>query len=103
MSAILHVVVAATADGDNTVVAAVTGKKIIVVAYQFGHTSTGIVTWRSGAAGTIHMTATAAAAGSYTFAGSRDVPAWIGDLSAALVCNVAAGTDCIGRVSYYLQ
>lgn len=103
MSAILHVVVAASTDGDNTVVAAVTGKKIVVVAYQLGHTSTGVVTWRSGAAGTIHMTASAASAGSYTFAGSRDVPAWIGDISATLNCNVAAGTDCIGRISYYLQ
>lgn len=100
--------VSATADGDNTLVAAPgVGLRILVLGYHFRFTGPAggeAVTVKSGAAGTTHLVDVA---GSTPFGVSRiytgtdsDAGAFICDENAALVVNNAVGVDTLGHITF---
>lgn len=92
--------VAATADGDNTVVAAVTGKRIVVVGYQLTSTTTAVATVKSGSTSLFALSMTAAV--HVPYAGSAQAPAFATAAGEALVVSTTAGQDVTGHLAYYL-
>jgi hypothetical protein len=102
---VLTAVIAATADGDNTVVAAVTGKKIRVLGYVLTVNAAGTVQWKSGAS-TAKSGAMEFPDGGGAAPGLCD-PAtggfWFETAAGeALVLATAAGVDGLGHVTYLL-
>jgi hypothetical protein len=100
--AIKTAVISATSDGDNTVVAAVSGKKIRVVGYVLNVNAAGTVQWKSGAS--------TALSGAMELVDGGGVSApmvtgpgrfWFQTASGeALVLATAAGVDGLGHVAY---
>jgi hypothetical protein len=88
----------ATADGDNTIVAAVATKKIRVLAMLTSAVVTGVITYKSGAATTL-FTMYQANASPTMFEGNGY---WICETVAgeAFVINNPAGTDTTGFCLY---
>ncbi len=97
---ILFAAVNATADGDNTVVAAVSGKKIRVINYTLSATAAGACTVTSGAGGATLAKFQFAANGGAVFEGNVDSPAFETASGAALVFNNAVGQDILGHIAY---
>lgn len=91
----------ATDDGDNTVVAAVTGKSIVVIGYAVNANAAGVVTFKDATA--THASFELTDGGSVTYAGGTSCPAFRVTKGAALVVNNAAGVDCLGHLSYVLE
>lgn len=89
----------ADADGDNTVVAAVTGKRIRVLGYAFLVSAAGMITFKSGAA-TALAEFTAAANGGASYGGGGDAPAFQTAVGEALVVNNPAAVDTNGHLVY---
>lgn len=89
----------ATADGDNTIVAAVTGRKIRVLSYSITArgTAPNVVTLKSGASTTKAVLNLADNTG-LTYAGPY--PALETDDGDAFVVNVEAGKDATGHLTY---
>jgi hypothetical protein len=103
---ILHARVNATADGDNTLIAAPgAGKRIVVLNYSLRFVGAGAFQVKSGAAGSVHFdeVGVASPGARVTFAGTHDGPAWVGDDNAALVVNNFAGGDTLGHVTFYIR
>jgi hypothetical protein len=94
--------VQATADGDNTVIAAPgAGKAIVVFGFVLtGQTTAGTALLRSGAAGTVHADLSLGTSGGVDFQGTERNPAFICDTNAAFVINNSAGLDTKGMVQY---
>jgi hypothetical protein len=93
----------AAADGDNTLIAAVAGQKIVVISLvATGQTTAGVALLRSGAAGTIHCDLSLGTSGGITVAGTERVPLFVCDAGAALVCNNSAGLDVRGMVTFLM-
>lgn len=90
----------ATADGDNTVVAAVASKKIRVINYVFSSTAAGVLSVTSGAAGALLAKYTLAVNGGDVFRGDVDSPAFETAAGQALVFNNAVGQDILGHLAY---
>src|SRR2546427_1864618 len=90
----------ATADGDNTVIAAPgAGQRIIVLAILLtGLTTAGVALIRSGAAGTVHGEVSLGTSGGVGLSGSAREPLFVCDSNAALVVNCSAGLDVKGLV-----
>lgn len=103
---IQRVTVAATADGDNTVIPAPgTGKAILVLGGRLRAVgAASLVILKSGAAGSTHadFTAAAAAPGAvHTFdSADPDVGSFMADANAALVINNTAGVDTFGYLAF---
>jgi hypothetical protein len=103
------VAVNATADGNNTVVAAPgANKKIVVLGYQLrmvGAVGGEAITVRSGTAGTIHLSELAAATpgARIAYAGDNEGPAFVCDENALLNINTAAGGDVLGHLTYVVR
>lgn len=101
-----YTAVSATADGDNTVIAAPgAGKAILVLNYSFrmlGAVGGEAVTVRSGAAGTVHLVEVAATTpgARVTHQGDPEVGAFLLDANTALNINNAAGADVFGHLAY---
>lgn len=103
---ILSASIAATADGDNTVVAAQgTGKKIRVLGYVLNANAAGTVQWKSGAT---------AKSGAMQFAAGGSLTAPMCEPSTgafwfetaaneALVITTAVGQDALGHVTYLVK
>jgi hypothetical protein len=89
----------ATADGDNTVIAAQAGKVIRVISYVLTSTATGAVLVKDGA-GTVLARFNPAVNGGAAFAGGVDAPAFETASGQSLVINNAAGIDTIGHIGY---
>lgn len=103
MPQLLHARVNATADGDNTVIAApAAGQAIVIVGYNVQSTTAATFIMRSGAAGTIHASYAATANQQFNYAGQRASPAFVLDAAAAFVINTTAGQDILGHVTYYI-
>lgn len=102
-----YIRVNATADGDNTVIAAPgAGKRLVIVSFQLQITAVAVtLTLRSGAAGTIHATFSGVAAGvqTFTFRGDRDSPAFICDANTAFNINNGVALDTLGFVVYMIE
>src|SRR3990167_9287457 len=93
--------VSATVDGDNTVVAAVAGKKIRVISYNLCARAAGLVTFKSSTTstlGTLDLLAQTPA----EFGGGARAPAFETVAGELLNFNVAAGVDVLGHLAYVL-
>jgi len=91
----------ATSDGDNTVVAAVVGKKIRVIGYSLTTTAAGVIALQD-TTGTpvVHATLSFAAAGSASYAGGPLCPAFETASGAGVEISNAAGVDTLGHLTY---
>lgn len=92
----------ATADGDNTLVAAIVGRKIRVINYVLYASATGAANFTSGAGGTVLARCLPAVNGGASFAGDENSPAFETAAGAALVLNNGAGVDILGHLTYVL-
>lgn len=93
------VAVEAVADGDNTIVAAVAGKKITVIGYMLTWRQAGLLVVRSGAA-TVLARLDKAALNEASYVGSVGTPAFQTAAGEALVMNVPAAVDVVGHLVY---
>lgn len=91
------VVVNATADGDNTIVAADPLRKIRVIAYALRGSSAAAFTAKSAA--TALATFTLASGERIVYVGSHDVPAFETEINEALIFTNAAGLDVVGHLT----
>ena len=99
----LYVRVNATSDGDNTVIAAVSGKTIVVLGYAINVNAAGVVTWQSTEASpTIVASYKFVDGGGATYAGSENCPAFSLPKGTGLELNTAVGVDGLGHVTYIL-
>lgn len=100
----LTVSINAAADADNTVIAAVAGKRIRVISYVISNVTTaGLVIFRSGAAGTEHARFNMLLGQAIVYAGDEAGEAFDCDLGAAFVINNGAGVDTLGTVTYTIE
>lgn len=95
-----YAAIAASINGNNTVVAAVTGKRILVLAYNLVAAGAVNAKWRSGAATDISGLKTLAAAGSQlTYPENQH--GWVRTVAGeALVLNLSSGTVVGGELTY---
>lgn len=102
------VAIAASSSGDNTVLAAVAGKKIVVEAYEVSASAAVNVKWKDGAStdktGLLYL----AAAGSSTDADATDVEhdedeLWTGTTNTALILNLSGAVAVGGWARYRLD
>lgn len=91
--------VEAVADGDNTIVAAITGKRIIVLGYMLTWRQAGLLVVRSGAA-TVLSRLDKGALADASYVGDMGNPAFQTEAGAALVMNVPAAVDVVGHLTY---
>jgi hypothetical protein len=97
---IKYATINAAADGDNTLVNAVEGKRIRVISYVLIGNAAGTFLFKSGAAtekGRFRISADGAGA---SFAGGLLCPAFETAEGEALVGNNSAGLDVTGHVAY---
>jgi hypothetical protein len=93
----------ATADGDNTIVAAPgAGRRLVVYGLVLtGQTTAGVALLRSGAAGTIHGDFSLGTSGGVSLSATIEFgPMIVCDTNAALILNNSAGLDVRGIVVY---
>lgn len=93
-----YAAVAATSDGVNSLIAAVTGKKIRVVGFVLSVDVAGVVTLQDITANTVR--ATLKAAGAYSYSGGPNAPAFETASGEGLESSNAAGTDLQGFIAY---
>lgn len=89
----------ADADGDNTIVAAVAGKRLRVFGYALGSSSGAECDIKSGAS-TILAEFTLAANGQVSYAGGDASPAFETSVGEAVVINTTAAQDVNGHLVY---
>jgi hypothetical protein len=93
--------ISATKEGEeNTVIAAVTGKSIVVLAYAFSSTAEGTVVLKT-SSGT-HASFNLAKQGGVAFAGDLECPAFKCAEGKALVLETPASTKSLGHITYVL-
>lgn len=91
----------ATADGDNTVIAAVTGAKIRVIGYLLTVTAAGTIKLQDTAATpVIHGELSLPANGVAPYAGGLYCPAFETAVDQGVEINVPVGVDCLGYLTY---
>lgn len=89
----------ATADGDNTVIAAVTGKAIVILGYALTVTTASTVNLKDGASTTIAQFALPASGG-VAYSGTSDSPVARLTEGNAFIINNAASNDTLGHCTY---
>lgn len=91
----------ATADGDNTVIAAVAGKALRVLGYALNVTAAGTISLQD-TAGTpvVHAQFALAANGVVSYAGGLQAPAFETASGVGLEVNNPTGVDTLGHISY---
>jgi hypothetical protein len=104
---VIQIDVNATADGDNTVIAApAAGLRIEVLSYHLtNNTATaGAVLFKSGA-NTIGRTHLASNATNPVISqnGKREVPVFICNAAEAFIINTTAGQDVVGHLTYIIR
>lgn len=96
-----HIRVNATADGDNEIVAAVTGKKIRVLAYALSVTGAGTISLQNTATTpVVHAQFPLAANGVVSYPGGIQAPAFETATGTGLEINNAALQDTLGHLTY---
>lgn len=99
--ALKFVRVAATADGDNEIVAAVAGKKIRVLAYSLGVTAAGTMKLQDTAGSpAVHAEFPLAANGRAEYAGGTRAPAFETAAGVGLEVSNPTGVDTLGHLTY---
>ena len=91
----------ATTDGDNTVIAAVTGKTVVVLGYAINANAAGVVTLQD-TANTVVASFELTDGGGVTYAGGPACPAFKLPKGLGLEISNAAGVDCLGHLTYIL-
>ena len=94
-----HARINATADGNNTVIAAVAAHKLLVLGFAFTVTAAGTVTFQDGVP-TVYASFPLAANGGISYAGSLEAPAFEVATGQPLVVNNPATVDTLGFVTY---
>lgn len=98
---IKHVRVNATADGNNTVISAVTGKKIRILSYVITATAAGTVSFTDGT--NTYAAFSLAANGGVSYAGGSApgaAPAFEVAVSSNFVINTQTSQDVLGHITY---
>jgi hypothetical protein len=91
----------ATADGDNTVIAAVSGKALRVLGYQLATTAAGTITLQDSAGSpAVFASFPMAANGNISYAGGLQAPAFETASGVALEISNGAGVDTLGHITY---
>ena len=111
MYPVKHSNIDASADGENSVVAAVAGKRIAVLGYQLAvvhATARGTATFRSLTTNTDHatfMSGTDDLDGPqvYSYFGDLQAPVFECEVGEALGLNNGSGVDCTGHLTYCLK
>lgn len=96
-----HARINATADGDNTVIAAVANKSIILVGYALTVTTASTVNLKDGASTTVAQFALPASGG-VSYAAGVESPAVRLSEGNAFIINNAASNDTLGHCTYFL-
>lgn len=93
----------ATADGANELIAATTGKSIVVLGYALNVNAAGVITLQDDA-GTpvVHASFELVDGGGVSYAGSPECPAFKVAAGQALDVSNAAGVDTLGHITYVL-
>lgn len=92
-----HVRINATNDGNNTVISAVTGRKIRILSYVITATAAGTAAFTDGSA--TYASFSLAAQGGVSYSGD-DAPAFEVAVSSNFVVNCATGQDILGHATY---
>jgi hypothetical protein len=103
--------ISATSDGENEVVAAVAGKRIVVLSYVLAvvhATARGATAFRSATSNTDHatfMSGTDDLDGPLVYAesGHPEAPLFACVIGEALALNNGTEVDCVGRLTYMLK
>lgn len=91
----------ATADGDNVIVAAVTGTKIRIIAFALTVTAAGTITLQDTAATpVVHAKFGLAANGGVSYAGGVTAPAFETAVGTGFEINNPVGVDTLGFVTF---
>lgn len=106
---LVRVAIAASASGDNTLIAAVTNKKIYVVAFELSFSGTVNAKFTDGAGGTnlgglYYGVANAGAAQSVAPDMKLAIPSpyiWAGSVTTALILNLSGATAVGGAITYF--
>lgn len=89
----------ADADSDNTIVPAVSGRKLRVLGYQLIASAAGIATVKS-AANVLAELQVPAGLDPIAYAGGHDAPAFETGANEALIINTQVGQDVNGHLTY---
>lgn len=101
--AVLHVRLNATADGANTVISAVAGKRIRVLSYALTASAAGTVTLQDSAGSPVVFASFSFPAnGSLSYPGGIYAPAFETDAGVGLVISNGTGVDTLGHLTYQL-
>ena len=111
MYSVKHANISAASDGENEIVAAVAGKRVVVLSYVLAvvhATARGTADFRSITANTVHatfMSGTDDLDGAlvYSFTGHPKAPAFECEVGEAFGINNGSGVDCAGHVTYMLR
>jgi hypothetical protein len=98
----LNINIAAGAGADNTLVAAVAGKKVRVVSYLIQSGAATTISMKSGAGTTIATLDQTAAGRAAPFSGRIEAPAYETARGSALVLNSSAAVQVTGHLAYVL-
>jgi hypothetical protein len=90
----------ATADGDNTAIAAVGGKKLRVVGGRITCTGAGTISFKTGGGGVIDRFISSANGSGFADRGGVDCPLFETVSGEALLLNNPAGIDSVGNLTY---
>jgi hypothetical protein len=90
----------ATVDGDNTAIAAVTGKKLRILGGVLTSTGAGTVQLKSGGATVLGRFISSSNGAGVSYAGGVDAPLAETAAAEAFVLNNPAGVDTVGMLSY---
>jgi hypothetical protein len=100
-SILKRVRVNATADGDNAVITAVTGKKILVTGYVLTVTLAGLISVQDTAGSpVVHAQFSLATNGGVSYAGSLESAAFLTAAGTGVEVNNPAGVDTHGHMTY---
>ena len=101
---IKHARINATADGANTVIAAVAATQLLILGYALAVTLAGTIALQD-TAGTpaVHASFPLAANGGISYAGPTSAPAFEIAVGQGFVINNPAGVDTLGHVTYVVR
>lgn len=92
-------VINTASSGDQTIVAAVPGKQIVVTNYVLVNTTAQSLTWKSGSTALSGPMALGALA---TLVVDNDAPVLVCNVGEALVLNLGAATQVSGHLTYFV-
>jgi len=95
--------ISAASIGDNTVVAAIPGKRIKVIGYALVSTSANTIRWKSGAAANLSGAMALAANGGLSSPSDKNTVEFETAVGEALVLNLTGATNVGGHVVYKVE